>query len=47
MIPIGRSRDGFLTSSAAVATESKPMKEKKTIEAPAKTPETPKGENGV
>ncbi|MNT07390.1 hypothetical protein D3C72_1420900 [compost metagenome] len=30
MMPIGRSRDGFLTSSAAEVTASKPMKAKKT-----------------
>ena len=31
MMPRGRSRFGFLVSSAAVATMSKPMKAKKTI----------------
>ena len=42
MMPRGRSRLGFLVSSAAVATMSKPMNAKKTIAAPAKMPPTPK-----
>ena len=46
MMPIGRSRPGLRTSSAAVATVSKPMKEKKTMEAPEKTPDTPYGRKG-
>ena len=41
-MPTGRSRFGFLVSSAAVATTSKPMKAKKTIAAPAKMPPQPK-----
>lgn len=45
-MPIGRSRDGRLHSSADVATASKPMYEKKTIAAPLKTPRTPKGVKG-
>ena len=40
-MPIGRSFLGFLASSAVVATTSKPMKAKKTIDAPAKTPVQP------
>ena len=36
------SRCGFLVSSAAVATTSKPMKAKKTTEAAVKMPMTPK-----
>ena len=36
------SRWGFLVSSAAVATTSKPMKAKKTTEAAVKMPMTPK-----
>ena len=36
------SRCGFLVSSAAVATTSKPMKAKKTTEAAVKMPITPK-----
>ena len=46
MMPIGRSRDGRLHSSADVATASKPMYEKKTIAAPLQTPRTPKGVKG-
>ena len=37
-MPIGMSRCGFLVSSAAVATMSKPMKAKKTSAAPVKMP---------
>lgn len=33
-IAIGKTRAGFSTSPARVVTESKPMKEKKTVEAP-------------
>jgi len=46
MIPIGRSLPGFLTSSAHVATVSKPTKEKNTTDAPASTPVAPPGANG-
>lgn len=46
MIPSGRSLPGFRTSSAAVATVSKPTKEKKTMEAAAKMPVTPFGAHG-
>lgn len=38
--PIGMSRAGFLDSSAAVETESNPKYVKKTMAAPAMTPET-------
>lgn len=41
-MPRGMSRCGFLVSSAAVATTSKPMKAKKTTEAAVKMPMTPK-----
>jgi len=46
-MPIGMSRCGFLVSSAAVATMSKPMNAKKTRAAPVKMPLTPNdpGEN--
>ena len=37
-MPRGMSRCGFLVSSAVVATMSKPMNAKNTIEAPAMTP---------
>ncbi len=37
-MPRGMSRCGFLVSSAAVATTSKPMKAKKTTEAAVKMP---------
>lgn len=47
MIPIGRSRPGFRTSSAAVDTASNPMYAKKTIAAPVTTPVHPNGRNGV
>ena len=46
IIPMGRSRDGFLHSSADVATASKPMYEKNTIDAPLNTPRIPKGVKG-
>ncbi len=41
-MPRGMSRCGFLVSSAAVATMSKPMKAKNTTEAAVKMPITPK-----
>ena len=41
MIPIGRSRCGFLVSSAVVATTSKPMNAKNTTAAPDTTPAMP------
>ena len=41
-MPRGMSRCGFLVSSAAVATTSKPMKAKNTTEAAVKMPITPK-----
>ena len=40
-MPMGRSTLGFLHSSAVVAMESKPTKEKKTFEAPRNTPFAP------
>ena len=40
---MGMSRCGFLVSSAAVATMSKPMKAKKTSAAPVKMPLMPNG----
>ena len=42
MMPIGRSRCGFLHSCAAVETASKPMYAKKTVAAPCKIPDVPK-----
>ncbi len=47
MMPIGRSRCGFLASSAVVETASKPIYAKKTTAAAAMTPEKPYGMNGV
>ena len=47
MIPRGRSRPGFLVSSAAVETASKPMYAKKMSEAPLRMPWSPLGANGV
>ncbi|CAM5488963.1 hypothetical protein SCYAM73S_03468 [Streptomyces cyaneofuscatus] len=41
-MPRGMSRWGSLVSSAAVATTSKPMKAKKTMEAAVKMPMMPK-----
>jgi hypothetical protein len=41
IIPIGRSRCGFLVSSAVVETASNPMKAKKTMAAPLMTPPKP------
>ena len=46
-IPTGRSRPGSRVSSAHVATVSNPTKEKNTTDAPARTPSTPPGANGV
>ncbi len=40
-MPRGDILFGFLVSSAVVATTSKPMKAKNTIEAPASTPYQP------
>ncbi|CNH68265.1 Uncharacterised protein [Mycobacterium tuberculosis] len=40
-IPRGTSRCAFLVSSAMVATMSKPMNAKNTIDAPARTPYQP------
>ena len=40
-MPRDTSRCGFLVSSAVVATMSKPMNAKNTIEAPANTPYQP------
>jgi hypothetical protein len=42
MMPRGRSFLGSFVSSAAVATMSKPMNAKNTIDAPARMPPTPK-----
>mmetsp|Transcript_13940 Transcript_13940/g.46174 ORF Transcript_13940/g.46174 Transcript_13940/m.46174 type:complete len:259 (-) Transcript_13940:490-1266(-) len=47
MIPTGSALPGSFTSSAHVATVSKPTKEKNTTLAPVKTPPTPLGANGV
>ena len=47
MIPMGRSLPGSATSSAHVATVSKPTNEKKTTLAPARMPLIPFGANGV
>src|SRR5579885_1425015 len=46
MMPKGRSRCGFLASSAAVDTESKPIYVKKTIAPPVTMPPKPDGANG-
>ena len=46
MMPIGRSRPGFLLSSAAVETASNPMKAKKMRLAPVYTPANPFGMKG-
>ena len=46
IIPMGKSRRGFLVSSAVVETASNPMKAKKTIAAPLMTPPNPLGMNG-
>ena len=42
----GKSRCGFLASSAVVEIESKPIKAKKTAATPLKTPSTPLGAKG-
>ncbi len=47
MIASGRVRRGFLTSSPAVETASRPMNEKKMLDAATWTPEMPSGMNGV
>ena len=46
MMPMGRSRAGFLVSSATVETASNPMKAKKTTAAPVNVPVHPIGWNG-
>src|SRR3954471_14592086 len=46
MMPIGKSRCGFLASSAEVETESKPINVKKMIDPPVRIPGQPFGENG-
>ncbi|MCY1229791.1 hypothetical protein D3C72_1739190 [compost metagenome] len=46
MMPIGRSRRGLRTSSAAEVTASKPMKAKNTSAAALKIPLKPNGANG-
>src|ERR1700709_2950920 len=46
MIPIGKSRLGFLTSSAADDTESKPINAKNMTAAAPNTPLQPLGMNG-
>ena len=46
-MPRGMSRCGFLVSSAAVATTSKPMKAKNTSAAAVKMPATPNGPPGA
>ena len=46
MIPIGMSRCGFLASSAAVDTASKPMYAKKMMAAALEIPANPFGANG-
>ena len=43
MMPNGRSRDGFLASSAVVETASKPMYAKKMKAAPPNIPANPNG----
>ncbi len=45
-MPIGRSRSGLRTSSAAEVTASKPMKAKNTRAAAPNTPDMPNGMNG-
>ena len=47
IIPRGSDFWGSFTSSAAVETASKPMYAKKIIDAPANTPDQPKGMNGT
>src|SRR5271157_3641641 len=46
MMPKGKSRCGFLHSSAAVETESNPIYVKKTMAEPVSTPEKPLGRKG-
>src|SRR5215472_4585301 len=46
MIPRGKSRCGFLHSSAAVETESNPMYVKNTMDPPVRIPGHPFGANG-
>jgi hypothetical protein len=46
MMPIGRSRFGFFTSSAADDTESNPMNAKNITAAAPNTPDQPFGMNG-
>jgi hypothetical protein len=46
MMPMGRSRLGFFTSSAADDTESKPMNAKNMMAAAPNTPDQPFGMNG-
>ncbi|MNT16274.1 hypothetical protein D3C72_1513670 [compost metagenome] len=46
MMPIGRSRRGLRTSSAAEVTASKPIKAKNTSAAALKMPAKPNGANG-
>src|SRR4051812_17073163 len=47
MMPMGTSRWGFLASSEWAEIESKPMKAKKTMDAPSISPEIPKGKKFV
>ena len=47
IIPIGRSRCGFFTSSAEVANASNPKKAKNTAAPHEKPPLKPYGENGI
>src|ERR1700744_4233301 len=46
MMPMGKSRRGFFTSSAADDTESKPMNAKNMIADAPNTPDQPFGRNG-
>ncbi|MNR53830.1 hypothetical protein D3C85_1739060 [compost metagenome] len=46
IMPMGRSRAGFFTSSAAEETASKPIKAKKTKAEAFKIPWPPKGAKG-
>jgi hypothetical protein len=47
MMPRGRSRCGFLASSAVVATTSNPMKAKNTSDAPDTRPITPNVDGAI
>ena len=47
IIPLGKSRCGFLHSSAVVEMASKPINAKNTADTPANTPLKPLGINGV